>query len=175
VWGVFSIENRTLRIENSVSSSLETLYHQTVKKVSEGIDNLQFNTCVSQLMILTNAFQEAGTVPEAMVEGYLKLLAPFAPHLTEELWRIVLGKTSSIHARGAGWPIYDVSKLQAATFELVVQVNGKVREKMTVASDIEEEEVKKLVLASEKVQKWLEGKMPSQLRYIKGRLVNIVV
>jgi leucyl-tRNA synthetase len=157
------------------TSELETLYHQTVKKVSEGIENLQFNTSVSQLMILTNAFQDLGGVPVGMAEGYLKLLAPFAPHMTEEIWRTQLGKTSSIHVRGAAWPTYDPAKLQASTFELVIQVNGKVRHKVNVPSEITEDEVKEIVLPLEQVQRWTEGKTPSQVKYVKGRLVSIVV
>lgn len=174
VWGLFEEENQKSKSINQ-KSDLETLFHQTLKKVTEGIDNLQFNTCISQLMILTNAIQDAGGMPEAMVEGYLKMLAPFAPHLADEIWCEVLGHKTSINARGAGWPAFDTSKLQAATFELVVQVNGKVRDKMTVASDIGEDEAKAMVLASEKVQKWLEGKTPKQVVYVKGRLVSVVV
>jgi leucyl-tRNA synthetase len=173
VWGLF--EGRDMASSPQVTSDLETLFHQTLKKVTEGIDNLQFNTCISQLMILTNAIQDAGGMPEAMVEGYLKMLAPFAPHLADEIWCEVLGHKTSINARGAGWPAFDASKLQAATFELVVQVNGKVRDKITVASDISEDEAKATVLASEKVQKWLEGKTPKQVVYVKGRLVSVVV
>lgn len=173
VWGLFGegMNSGT----RPATSDLETLYHQTVKKVSEGIENLQFNTCVSQIMILTNAFVVAGGVPDAMTEGYLQMLAPFAPHLAEEIWRTHLGKTSSIHGGTTGWPVYDATKLQASMFELVMQVNGKVRDKMVVPSDITEEEVKAHALASEQVQRWLEGKEPAQVRYIKGRLVNIVV
>lgn len=173
VWGLFGDD--ATRNTQHATSELETLYHQTVKKVSEGIENLQFNTSVSQLMILTNAFQDLGGVPVGMAEGYLKLLAPFAPHIAEEIWRTQLGKTSSIHARGAVWPTYDPAKLQASTFELVIQVNGKVRHKMNVSSEISEEDIRTLVLPLEPVQRWTEGKTPTQFRYVKGRLVNIVI
>jgi leucyl-tRNA synthetase len=92
--------------------------------------------------------------------------------VTEELWQEE-GKTGSIH-RG-GWPTYDATKLVSDTFELVIQVNGKVRDKVTVAKDISEEEAKQLALNSELVQKWLEGKQPQKVVYVKGRLVSVVV
>ncbi len=152
-------------------SALEVLYHQTIKKVTEGIDGLHFNTCVSQMMILTNAFVDAGVVPESMQEGYLKILAPFAPHMTEELWQNHLGRKESIHV--SSWPVFDESKLKASTFELVVQVNGKVRAKIVVDSDIVEKDAKAQAL--EAVAKWLDGKEPKQVIYVEGKLVSIVV
>jgi leucyl-tRNA synthetase len=151
-------------------SDLETIYNQSVKKVSDGIEFMHFNTCVSQLMILSNAFADAGGIPDGMRAGFIQLLAPFAPHLTEELWEKI-GQKGSVHV--SGWPSYDKSKLQAATFELVVQVNGKVRGKVTVDSDISEEDAK--TKAKEAVEKWLEGKEPKQIIYVKGKLVSIVV
>ncbi len=169
VWYVFHEAQVT---DKEVPPELETLYHQTIKKVTDGIDNLQFNTCVSQLMILANAYQDFGCVPTNQREAFVQILAPFAPHVTEELWQEE-GKTFSIH-RG-GWPTYDASKLVGTTFELVIQVNGKVRDKLTVAQDISEDEAKKLALASEAVQKWLEGKEPKKVVYVKGRLVSVVV
>ncbi len=152
--------------------SLETIYHQSIKKISEDIESRAFNTAISQLMVLTNAFTDAGGVPEGMKEGYLQLLAPFAPHLAEELWS-KLGKDGSVHA--SGWPTYDASKIVSATFELVIQVNGKVRDRIQVASDISEEEAKSKALASAQVQKYLEGKEPKKIIYVKGRLVTIAV
>jgi len=154
------------------SLELEALYHQTVKKVTDGLEAMRFNTAVSQLMILTNAFQEAGGVPEKMREGFLQLLAPFAPHQTEELWQ-QLGKKGSIHI--SGWPTYDESKLAAKTFELVIQVNGKLRDRAEVSSDISEEDAKEVALASEKVQPFIRDKQIRKTIYISGKLVNIVV
>ncbi|MDO8583838.1 MAG: class I tRNA ligase family protein [bacterium] len=164
--------------------SLETLYNQTLKKITTGIDQLQFNTCVSALMILTNAFQDAGGIPEVFRVGYLKMLAPFAPHLAEELWhqagsgksgsgKLKVESDKSIHT--SEWPTFDPGKLQASTVELVVQINGKVREKMMVDAEITEEEAKEKVLASATVQKWLEGKTPKKVVYVKGKILSIVV
>jgi leucyl-tRNA synthetase len=151
---------------------LETIYHQSVKKISEGIEALGFNTAVSQLMILTNAFTEAGGVPEEMKEGYLKILAPFAPHMAEELWHR-LGREGSVHI--SAWPTYDESKTVSSSFELVIQVNGKVRDRIQVPADISEDEAKTKALTSEHVQKYLEGKEPKKIMYVKGKLVTIAV
>lgn len=157
---------------SETSSDLDTLHHQTIKKITHGIDEMQFNTCISQLMILTNAYQEAGGVPSAHVDAYLQIMTPFAPHLTSELWEQG-GKKSDLHH--AEWPTFDPQKLQASTFELVIQVNGKVRERLRVESTISEDDAKKQALASENVRRWLEEKEPKQIIYIPGRLVSIVV
>jgi leucyl-tRNA synthetase len=167
VWGLL-VEGKSIE----ASDELETIYHQSVKKVTDGIDQLHFNTCVSQMMILTNAFADAGGVPVSMKHGYVQILAPFAPHMTEELWSI-MGEKGSIHR--SGWPVYDASKLTAATFELVVQVNGKVRGKIMVDSAIDEAGAKAAALSDENVKKYLEGKEPKQVRYIAGKLLSIVV
>ncbi|MFA6429680.1 MAG: leucine--tRNA ligase [Patescibacteria group bacterium] len=153
--------------------SLVTLYHQTVKKITEGIEHMQFNTSVSALMILTNAYQDAGGVPEDQREGFLKILAPFAPHLAEELWQEVLGHKETIHREP--WPSFDATKLESDTFELVVQVNGKVRARLTVATNIAEEEAKRLALDEPVVAKWLESQAPKKVIYIAKKLVNIVM
>ena len=118
VWNVF-VDGKQIEL----TRELETLYHQTVKKVSEGIDALQFNTCISQLMILTNAFQAGG--PGIVTTRGDQILAPFAPHLASELWE----REDAPGQRTHGWvPVYDKVKLTAATFELVIQVNGKLRD-----------------------------------------------
>ncbi|HWQ99606.1 MAG TPA: leucine--tRNA ligase [Candidatus Methylomirabilis sp.] len=165
VWKLFSGSSLP-----SVTPELDTLYHQTVKKVSDDIESLSFNTAVSQLMILTNAFVEVGGVPKEFQEGYLKILAPFAPHIAEELWRDH-GHSSSIHV--SPWPAHDASKIVASSFELVVQVNGKVRDRIRVPADISEEDAKARSLASENVKKHLGDKPPSKVIYVKGRLVTI--
>lgn len=166
VWNLFASSS----MNPFKNDDVETLYHQTVKKIGEGIETLHFNTCVSQLMILTNAFTDAGGIPEAMRAGFIQLLAPFAPHLAEELWQQI-GQKGSVHR--SGWPVFDTSKLKNQSFELVVQVNGKVRAKVEVSSDISEEEAKARAL--EAAAKWLEGKKPSKVVYVQGRLVSIAV
>jgi leucyl-tRNA synthetase len=177
VWTLFSerSEAQSKREPSTSSGSnpfhgLDTLYHQSVKKVGDGIEFMHFNTCISQLMILSNAFADAGGVPSDMRQGFVQLLAPFAPHLAEELWSKI-GEKGSVHV--SGWPTFDKDKLQASTFELVVQVNGRVRAKVMVESEITEEEAKAKAL--EAAGKWLEGKEPKQAIYVKGKLVSIVV
>jgi leucyl-tRNA synthetase len=166
VWRLFDVP-----VGGTLSTDLETLYHQSIQKVTKDIETLGFNTAVSQLMILTNSFQDSG-VPENMVDGYLKILAPFAPHMAEELWEKT-GHKGSIHV--SGWPTFDASKVIASTFELVIQVNGKVRDRIQVPMDISEEEAKEKALASEKAQQYLEGREPKKIIYVKGRLVTIAV
>ncbi len=174
VWRLFDVGAGSPRPDRSadMSDAVEVLFHRTIKKVSEDIENMRFNTAVSALMILVN---EIGDTPlsREYAEALLLLLAPFAPHLTEELWQQKLGHTDSIHH--AAWPTYDPSKLQETTFEMVIQVNGKVRDRVTVAADISEEEAVRLALASEQVQKYMEGKTPTKTTYVKGRLVSIAV
>lgn len=149
----------------------EALFHQTIKKLSDGIEQMQFNTCISQLMILTREIVPAlEKFDHQRKKGFIQLLAPFAPHLAEELWEKI-GEKGSVHR--SGWPTFDASKLKSATFELVVQVNGKVRAKVEVDSDIAEADAK--AKAIEAAEKWLEGKEPTQVIYVAGKLVSIVV
>ncbi|MBP9869195.1 leucine--tRNA ligase [Patescibacteria group bacterium] len=166
VWKIFGAPRA-----DALTNEAETLLNQTVKKVGEDIEGLHFNTAVSAMMILVNELSDSGMTKDAG-EKLLKVLAPFAPHLTEELWEKYGGK-GSIHR--SEWPKFDPSKLVASTFELVIQVNGKVRDRMTVDSEISEEEATKLAMGSEKVQAYVEGKMPSKIVYVKGRLLSISI
>ena len=170
---VWKMKEKVLSTQYSVlSGETEVLLHQTIKKVSEDIEGMHFNTAVSAMMILVNALQEESALPKVVWEPFLKLLAPFAPHIAEELWH-QLGYAESIHV--SGWPAFDPTKLQNSQFELVIQVNGKVRDKILVEMDISEEDAKAKAMASEKVQHYLEGKTPQKVVYVKGRLVSVVV
>jgi leucyl-tRNA synthetase len=173
VWRLFSnfhLPSSTFHLPNAT----ETLLHQTIKKVGEDIDSLNFNTAVSALMILANALAESGAekISRDTAEIFLKLLAPFAPHITEELWR-GLGHKETIHL--SEWPKFNPKKITAATFELVIQVNGKVRDRISVPSGISAKEAERQALASEKVQGFLAGKKPQKIIYVPGRLVSISV
>lgn len=167
VWNLYEGEARPEETPDG-----KILYHQTVKKLTEGIDNLQFNTCVSQLMILSNAYQEAGGIPEVQREGFVQLLAPFAPHLAEELWQ-KLGKTGSVHL--SSWPAYDANALETESYELVVQVNGKVRAKLQVPRSTEEAEACTKALALPEVQRWTGGAPIQKTVFVKGRLLSLTV
>lgn len=153
----------------SLPETAETLLHKTIKKVGDDIEGMHFNTAVSAMMILVNELS-AQPMTQFAAESFLKILAPYAPHITDELWHKI-GHDTSIHV--AVWPTYDESKLEASTFELVVQVNGKVRDKMTVSSNISEAEATKNALSSEKVKAALAGKEPLKIVYVKGRLISI--
>ncbi|MCE7861135.1 MAG: leucine--tRNA ligase, partial [Chloroflexi bacterium CFX2] len=154
--------------------------HQTLKRVTHDFENFEFNTVISSLMELLNEMykaREAGAAGtpewEEAKEYYLKMMAPVAPHITEELWTNHLGKPYSIHRQM--WPNVDEAAAKEDTIEIPVQVNGKVRDRITVASDASEEEIKSAALASEGVRKHLEGKEPRKVIVAKGRLVSVVV
>ena len=146
--------------------------HQTIKKVSEDIEAMRFNTAISTMMELINELSKSETVSKEDYSVLLKLLSPFAPHLTEELW-LELGNKESIFE--STWPKYDAELAKDEEITLAVQVNGKLRDTLVVSADISEEAAKELVLNSEKIQKWLEGKEPKKVIYVKGKLISIVI
>jgi leucyl-tRNA synthetase len=158
--------------------ALRRKVHQTIQSVTRDFEKFEFNTIISGLMELLNEMQRlkgetCGTPAwTEAVEVYLKLLAPVAPHITEELWQRI-GKPYSIHTQA--WPKVDEAAAAQDEITLVVQVNGKVRDRLTVPADVTEEEAKNNALASPMVEKALEGKAPRQVIYVKGRLVNIVI
>jgi leucyl-tRNA synthetase len=163
------------------SNNIKRLLHKTIKKVTEDIEEMKFNTAISALMIFVNSFYReffydespgAKIIEKLDFEKFLLLLSPFAPHLAEELWQLLGYKKSIIYQK---WPEYDKSLIQADEIELVIQINGKVREKIKVAAGILEEEASQLAIKSQKIQKWLAGKEPKKIIFIKGRLINIVV
>jgi leucyl-tRNA synthetase len=166
-------ELKTKKTKNSErEKELERLLHQTIKKVSSDIDNFKFNTAIAQLMIYINEFQkEIDKLPQNLIIYHLsiftKLLAPFAPHIAEELWES-LGYKQSIHSQE--WPKYSEELVKEEEIELVVQVNGKVKDKIRVEVDITEEEVLKLIKERPKI-KDLEIK---RVVFVPRRLVNLV-
>lgn len=158
---------------NGNGSRLEKQLHQTIKKVDEDLALFKFNTAVSALMIFLNeAEKEGGQLGKKNVSHYLKLLAPLAPHLAEELWHR-LGNDSSIHLEP--WPEYDRSLVIEEEFELLIQINGKLRDKVTVSRKITQEEAEKLILDREKIKEQLGKKKPQKIIFVPGRLINIVI
>ncbi len=149
-----------------------SLLHKTIKKVSEDIEKLHYNTAVSALMILLHGFEDVGGSKEDL-EVFLKLLAPFAPHMTEEIWRETLGHKTSIHREL--WPICDEKLTREEKFTLVIQVNGKVRDTIEVDAGISEADAKKLALSNEKIKNLLGSREPKKVIYVPKKLVNIVV
>jgi leucyl-tRNA synthetase len=155
-------------IENS---ALNNLIHKTIKKVSTDIEGMKFNTAISQLMILANAFEKEECISMLHYSYFLLLLSPFAPHLAEELWE-KLGHTESIFKEN--WPEHDPEMIKDEEIELIVQVNGKVRDKIQVSADISEEEAKEIVLAREKVKNYVSDKEIKKIIFVKGKLISIV-
>jgi leucyl-tRNA synthetase len=146
--------------------------HQTIKKVTEDLDTFGFNTAISQMMIFVNHLTQYNVRPQSVLEQFLLILAPFAPHICEELWAR-LGHTKTLSYEP--WPKFNDELTKEKEVEIAVQVLGKIKDKIVVAADATEAEMEKLALASEKVQAAMSGKTPKKVIVIKGRLVNIVV
>ncbi|QAS54696.1 leucine--tRNA ligase [Halobacillus litoralis] len=173
VWRLFVTEGELSGAiqENSDDSTLEKVYHETVKKVSENFEELRFNTGISQMMVFINEGYKTDVLPKEYVEGFVKLLSPVAPHISEELWE-TLGHEETISYEP--WPSFDESKLVEDEVEIVIQVMGKVRAKMMVNKEASKEDLEKQALENTNVQEWLEGKTVRKVIAVPGKLVNIV-
>ncbi|EJQ56700.1 leucine--tRNA ligase [Bacillus wiedmannii] len=171
VWRLFVQENGELseKITDAPNKELEKAYHQTVKKVTEDYAELRFNTAISQMMVFINDAYKAETLPKEYVEGFVKMIAPVAPHIGEELWS-KLGYNETITY--ASWPTFDESKLVEDEVEIVVQIMGKVRAKLTMSKDASKEEMEQLAL--EAIQDQIEGKTVRKVIVVPGKLVNVV-
>ena len=159
------------KVQDRDNEELEVSYNYTIKKVSEDIEILGFNTAISQLMVFINDCYKAEYIPRKYALGFIQLLAPFAPHLAEEMWEIY-GNTESISY--VPWPTFDESKLVSDTVEIVVQLMGKVKAKLDVKKDLTPAELEQIVLANEEVKELIEGKQVMKVIVVPGRLVNIV-
>ncbi len=160
------------------SRALRRKLHQTIRQVTADLESFEFNTVVAALMELTNsmyAARDAGLAGspafQEAVEALLLMMAPVTPHIAEELW-FRLGKPYSVHTQS--WPSYDAEAAKEDEITLVIQVNGKVRDRILVAADIDEEQAREVALGSEAVQRHLGGAEPRQVIYVPGRLVNVV-
>ncbi|MEA1012294.1 MULTISPECIES: leucine--tRNA ligase [Bacillus cereus group] len=171
VWRLFVQDNGELseKITDAPNKELEKAYHQTVKKVTEDYAELRFNTAISQMMVFINDAYKAETLPKEYVEGFVKMIAPVAPHIGEELWS-KLGYSETITY--ASWPTFDESKLVEDEVEIVVQIMGKVRAKLTMSKDASKEEMEQLAL--EAIQEQIEGKTVRKVIVVPGKLVNVV-
>lgn len=174
VWRLMIDDENQLRdhIVTENDGSLDMIYNQTVKKVTDDYENMRFNTAISQMMVFVNEAYKADKLPAVYMEGLVKMLAPIIPHVAEELWSL-LGHEGGISY--AEWPTYDESKLVEATVQVILQVNGKVRSKITVDKDIAKEELEKLALADAKIQQWTADKTVRKVIVIPNKIVNIVV
>jgi len=159
------------KVKDEANGELDKTYHETVKKVTEDFESLHFNTGISQLMVFINEGYKADILPKIYVEGFVKMLSPIAPHLSEELWEI-LGHSGTIAYES--WPTYDEDKLVEDEVEVVLQVMGKVRSKVHVSKDISKDELEEIALKDETIQEWVEGKTIRKVIVVPGKLVNIV-
>ena len=160
------------KVQEQENKNLEKVYHQTIKKVTEDYENLSFNTAIAQMMIFINEVYKESHLPVEYAEGFVKVLSPLCPHFGEELWE-KLGHTNTIAYEP--WPTYDESKIVDDTYELVVQVNGKVRGKIEVSLDITKEEMERLAKEIPNVKSFTEGKEIVKVIIVPKKLVNIVV
>jgi leucyl-tRNA synthetase len=179
LWSTLLEPGEEKTVDGEVLKSLRRKVHQTIKAVTHDFEEFEFNTIISALMELMNEMSKAKGLgawnkPEwkEAVEVYTLMLSPVAPHISEEIWA-QLGKPYSVHTQE--WPKLDEKATAAEEMTLVVQVNGKLRDRITVAVDISEEEAKQMALNSEIVKRNLAGKQPRQVIYVRGRLVNIVI
>jgi len=145
--------------------------HQTIKKVTDDIENLHFNTAISAMMIFLNTAMKKGKVTRSTAKSFIRILSPFAPHLGEELWQLT-GNNNTIAFEP--WPEADEKYLKASTFECPVSVNGKMRFKMELPTDLPQEEIREIVLADERAKKWIGDATPKVI-IVPNRIVNIVL
>ncbi|HEC2208638.1 TPA: leucine--tRNA ligase [Staphylococcus delphini] len=173
VWRLFVTEDSqpTDKVVEGDTAALQTVYHQTVKKVTEDFESLSFNTAISQLMVFINECYKADTISKAYAEGFVKMLAPIAPHIGEELWSI-LGHDTTITYQP--WPSFDPSLLEEDVVEIVVQVNGKVRAKIEIPKDMSKADMEATALTNDNIKVAIEGKDVKKVIAVPQKLVNIV-
>ncbi len=159
------------------NKKLQQIINRTIKKVSEDIDRMSFNTAVAALMEALNDLnkfdKKGGPAWRAAISDFTKLLAPFAPHITEEVWREILGNNNSVHL--SDWPTWDEKLVQSDEMTIAVQVNGKLRGELVVPKDADRESIEQQALALENVTKFLGNKKPARVIYVPGKIVNVVV
>ncbi len=171
------IQNLKIKNQNDNSKlkndKLEKLLHQTIKKVGEDIENFHLNTAISSLMILFNEIEKnQSQLSVVSCQLFIKLLAPFAPHLAEEIWH-KLGNKKSIHLEP--WPKYDLKLIKEEEFELIIQINGKMRDKVLVSQNISQKEAEKLILTREKIKTFIGNQNIKKIIFVPNKLINIVI
>ncbi|MCK4386687.1 MAG: leucine--tRNA ligase [Candidatus Pacebacteria bacterium] len=179
VWEIGAAE------KNESSAAVKNILQKTIKKVGQDIENLKYNTAVSEMMKFINAVKKS-KISRADFEMFLKILAPFAPHLTEEIWYSLRGtrttnaddtrtnaEIESIHLEK--WPDYDEKLIKDKTHTIAVQINGKIRAEIEIEDGLSDEEVKEMALSDKRVQKWMDGKSSKKIIYVKNKILSIVV
>ncbi|WP_239749295.1 leucine--tRNA ligase [Mammaliicoccus sp. H-M34] len=173
IWRLLVTEegNITSKVVEEPTSALDKVYNQTVKKVTEDFDTLNFNTAISQMMVFINECYKQDHINKSYIEGFVKMLSPIAPHISEELWQ-KLGHTETVTYEE--WPTFDASLLVDNEVEIVVQVNGKLKDKMKISKDLTKEEMETVALENDKIKEAIEGKTIRKVIAVPQKLVNIV-
>ncbi|MFE4568902.1 leucine--tRNA ligase [Paenibacillus chitinolyticus] len=177
VWRLFVDENGALSSkisedEKAGGDAFKRTWHRTVKKITEDFEALRFNTAISQLMIFVNEAYKTEALPKTAVKHFVQMLSPLAPHITEELWQKLDGTGSITYE---AWPVYEEAWTVDDEVEIVVQVNGKIADRVKVAKDLDEAGMQELALGLDKVKELSAGKTVRKIIAVKGKLVNIVV
>jgi leucyl-tRNA synthetase len=178
IWriGETVIKNEELKIKSGTSNqSFVTLLHKTIKKVTEDIESMSFNTAVSAMMMLSNEMEKQEYIDKKDFKIFLQLLAPFVPHIAEELWGQLKIKNEELNIHLSGWPKYDPKKIVESKMRIAIQVNGKLRGEMKIDRELLEDKIKQLALEEKTVIPWIEGKEIKRVIYVLNRLINIVV
>ncbi|MBN2197717.1 leucine--tRNA ligase [Candidatus Wolfebacteria bacterium] len=185
IWNIAEKNNISNKFKNP---DLEKSLHQTIKKVSNDIEMMNFNTAVSNLMIFINKCYKLKDIPQSIWENFLKILAPFSPFITEELWSRLdsksgirdskesgekLGHKKSIHLEK--WPEYNLKLTEKEKFEMIIQINGKMRDKTSVMVNISQKEAEKIAFSQKKIENWIKNKKIKKIIFIPNRLINIVL
>ncbi len=175
--GIYRFLNRVFDLTEKVKDIPMTqkdtqIIHQTIKDVSERIEEMKFNTAVSALMICSNYMGEKEAIPKTMMETFTKLLSPFAPHISDEMWEI-LGHNNRLAYEN--WPQYDEKALQTTSVNIVVSVNGKKRFETEIPTNLSEEETKEKILSLENVKEYIKGKNVKKVIVVPNKLVNLVI
>ena len=172
-WRLFADELKGWIVNNDAPNAAELkVLYQAIKKIESDTERFSFNTAVSAFMIVTNELLDLKCHKRAVLEPLLVLLTPYAPHIAEELWS-ALGNSGSV--LDAGYPVFEAKYVAETAKEYPISINGKLRTTLTMELSATEAEVHQIVLANEVVQKWLEGKQPKKIIFVKGKMVNVVV
>lgn len=172
VWRFFEKVDLKNDSKNFEDKKFLSALHQTIHKVSDHIEKMEFNTAISSMMILANEFEKQEKISRDSYEKFLQLLAPFAPHISEELWAMLKHKNS---IQKEPWPKADASLLETDAITIVVQINGKMRASFEASKTQSEEEIKAMALGISEIKKWTDGQEIKKTIYVKNKLVNIVI
>ena len=173
LWRLFydDLKGKVWTAEKATEAELKIL-HRTIKKIEEDTERFSFNTAVSSFMICVNELADIKCHKKEVLEKVLILLTPYAPHIAEELWSLLGNSTAVLDA---AYPLFDASLLVESSKEYPVSINGKVRANIHIALSLEQAEVEHIILGNEIVQKWLEGKTPKKIIYVKNKMINVVI